>query len=156
MSKFEKYDINSGSLVTATPTDDNGSIFTATTTSMNSGWYVVTEDVTVGSRITVNGDVHLVLCDGVTLTASRGIEVCSGNSLTIYTQNGNTGVLTVHAYGNNGSAIGEGFSDAGTITIHGGEINAICHGDVSKAIGGQNGTVTIYGGRISTSYDWKG
>ena len=44
---------------------------------------MVTEDVTVGSRITVNGDVHLVLYDGVTLTASRGIEVSSGNSLTI-------------------------------------------------------------------------
>ena len=71
---------------------------------MNSGWYVVTDNVEVTSRIKVNGDVHLVLCDGATLNAAgdqssstdigkKGISVTEGNSLTIYSQAGNTGKL---------------------------------------------------------------
>ena len=155
---FEKYDTNSSSLVTATTTDDNGSIVNSSTTGMSSGWYVVTEDVTVGSRIWVNGDVNLVLCDGVTLTANRGIEVRSGNALTIYSQSGNTGALTAYSADQYGSAIGGAgiYASGGTITIHGGEINATSHGDVSKAIGGSNSTVTIYGGRVSAWYDMNG
>ena len=155
---FEKYNTNSGSLVTATTTDDNGSIVTASTTSMNGSWYVVTEDVTVGSRITVTGDVSLVLCDGATLTANRGIEVRSGNSLTIYSQSGNTGALTAYSADQYGSAIGGAgmYASGGTITIHGGEINATSHGDASWVIGGPNSTVTIYGGRVSAWYDLNG
>ena len=37
-------------------------------------------------RVTVSGDVHLILADGCKLTAGTGIEVNSGNSLTIYAQ----------------------------------------------------------------------
>ncbi len=153
---FDKYDTSSGILVAATTPDDNGHIVTAATTGMGSGWYVVADDVTVGSQITVSGDVHLVLCDGATLTASRGIVVRNGNSLTIYSQSGDTGCLTAHAYINSTSAIGESFYGAGTITIHGGEISATNHGDGSSAIGGENSTVTIYGGRIYANVDFNG
>ena len=48
------------------------------------GWHVVNGDVTIASRITVTGDAHLILCDGATLTASAGMNVSDGNSLTIY------------------------------------------------------------------------
>ena len=47
-------------------------------------WYVVSEDTTIEDRINVTGDVHLILCDGATLTAKHGIRVVEGNSLTIY------------------------------------------------------------------------
>ncbi|MFI3227252.1 MAG: hypothetical protein R3Y09_07570, partial [Clostridia bacterium] len=53
-------------------------------TTWSSGWYEVTGQVTISSRITVTGDVHLILADGATLTASAGITVNEGNSLTIY------------------------------------------------------------------------
>ena len=57
---------------------------TSGSTSWTEGWYIVESDVTIGSRITVSGTVHLILADGLTLTAPKGIEVAKGNSLTIY------------------------------------------------------------------------
>ena len=50
-------------------------------------WYVAQGNITIGSRVTVSGDVHLILADGCTLNAnSGGINVNSGSSLTIYSQ----------------------------------------------------------------------
>ena len=46
-------------------------------------WYVAQGDITIGRRITVTGDVHLILADGSALTASLGIGVSSGSSLTV-------------------------------------------------------------------------
>ncbi len=49
-------------------------VVTADTTTFEDGkWYVVSNSVTVSSRITVTGTVNLILCDGATLTASKGI-----------------------------------------------------------------------------------
>lgn len=50
----------------------------------NDGWYVVNGDVTIGQRVTVTGDVHLILTDGASLDAAQGVNVGAGNSLTIY------------------------------------------------------------------------
>lgn len=52
---------------------------------LSNGWYIVKGTRNVG-RVTVSGDVHLILADGCKLTAGTGIEVNSGNSLTIYAQ----------------------------------------------------------------------
>nr|MDD6335699.1 hypothetical protein [bacterium] len=41
----------------------------------NGGWYVVNSNVTITQRITVSGEVHLILADGKTLTAEVGIQV---------------------------------------------------------------------------------
>lgn len=50
-----------------------------------SGWYAVTENTSIEkSSITVEGDVHLILCDDAKLTAAVGITVNEGNTLTIY------------------------------------------------------------------------
>ena len=73
---------------------------TASHTSLNSsgltgGWYAVKSDVTVSSRIKVKGSVNLILCDGATLTASEGITVPNGNSLTIWGQGGVYNVPTM-------------------------------------------------------------
>jgi hypothetical protein len=96
---FEKYDLSKKALTSATlPEGKDAVVVTASTVTMNSGWYVVTRDVNVNTRMKVQGDVHLVLCDGATLNAagndgSMGISVTYGNSLTIYSQEGNTGRL---------------------------------------------------------------
>ncbi len=50
----------------------------------NNGWYVAEGNVTISSRVTVTGDVKLILTDGCDLTINGGIQVAEENSLTIY------------------------------------------------------------------------
>ena len=140
------------------------------TTTMSAGWYVVSDNVTVSDRISVSGDVHLVLCDGATLTAQTGISVTDGNSLTIYSQSGNTGKLVATVPAGNEThylaAIGGdrygNIHDAGTpvkagsITIHGGDITATAYfsaAGIGKAYEGKAGNITIYGGKVTASCD---
>lgn len=62
----------------------------------NAGWYVVTGNITLSKGAVCQGDVHLILADGATLTAKGfyefptrvpGIQVSGNdNSLTIYAQ----------------------------------------------------------------------
>ena len=163
---FEKYD--GTALVSATlPENNHNAIIVAgTTTSMSGGsWYVVSEDVTVADRISVSGDVNLVLCDGATLTAEKGISVTDGHSLTIYSQSGNTGTLVATipdnqtdqfcaAIGGDYYRITDKFTKAGDITIHGGVINALAQhaagiGTAYDAYKSDAGDITIYGGKIT-------
>lgn len=142
--------------------DDPTTINASTTTMGADGtetWYVVRSNVTVGSRIEVRGTVHLILRDGKTLTASKGIMVNTGNSLTIYGQSGGTGVLNATAYDQNNQ--GEPYKNAGIgsnnhasvgdITIHGGRITAegnAWSAGIGGGVYGGGGSVTIYGGII--------
>lgn len=129
----------------------------------NNGWYVVNGDVTISSRVTVTGDVHLILADECTLNASQGITVAdndsdvnngSTNSLTIYAQSAGEGMgkLTANAVWERAAIGSEQFQAAGNITICGGNITAA--GGGSAAIGnvnGEAGTVTIYGGWVKAT-----
>ena len=139
-------------------------VSSADSTMQSACWYVVSEDATVAKRISVNGDVNLVLCDGATLTAELGISVTDGNSLTIYSQSGNTGTLVAEvpdrvnvyhaAIGGDRDKLKSSPVKAGTITIHGGVINAAAHSlteDIGAAHDGEAGTINIYGGKITTS-----
>ena len=38
-------------------------------------WFAVDQNITITDRITVTGEVHLILCDCKTLTATNGITV---------------------------------------------------------------------------------
>lgn len=132
-------------------------------------WYVVKGDVTIASRITVTGDVHLILADGYTLNANKGIYVGSGSSLTIYGQSGNTGKLVANAqYATNCAGIGgNDGEDAphGNITINGGDIVAT-GGSYAAGIGSGynsasynstdttlNQTIIINGGKVTATGD---
>ena len=134
---------------------NNPTFVTGSTTTLGADntetWYSVNNNVTVSSRITVNGTVHLILCDGKTLTANGGIAVSAGNALYIYSQSAGMGQLTANATGLNGSAGIGGGSSVGNITIHGGNITAT-GGDWSAGIGGGTngggGSITIYGGNV--------
>ena len=133
-------------------------------------WYVVNGDITISSRISVTGDVHLILADGCKLTANGGIGV--SGSLIIYGQStdntsmgklaatGDTGkdgisggtitTITIHggsvtATGGNGGA---GISGAG-VTIHGGTVTATGGGGRAGISGG--GAVTIHGGTVTAT-----
>ena len=50
------------------------------------GWYVISGDVTVTSRIRLNGDVKFILTDGAQLDAKWGIDLGVGDTFTIYGQ----------------------------------------------------------------------
>ena len=123
-------------------------------------WYVVNSDVTFDNRITVNGNVHLILADGCTLNTdsrgfSGGITVAESNSLTIYAQSTDENIMgklttTGRFYG---AGIGGGDGDSGgTITINGGTVTAT-GGYFGAGIGGgrygAGGTVTVSGGTVT-------
>ena len=50
------------------------------------GWYVISGNVTVTSRIRLNGDVKFILTDGAQLDAKWGIDLGAGDTFTIYGQ----------------------------------------------------------------------
>ena len=130
-------------------------------------WYTVDSTFGVTERIEVLGDVHLILKDGCTLTASKGINVEGDNKLTIYSQHDDA---TADGVGQNGSgklvaivtkdgdaAIGssagtqDNVKTTGTITIHGGNIEATGKPGGAGIGGGfcsTKGTVCIYGGTV--------
>ena len=119
--------------------------------TLQTGWYVVGSDIVSSDRITISGDVHLILADGSHLTANGGVQCGEGNSLTIYGQEESTGALTSQNVSSRNAGIGGGDQEAaGTITINGGNITA--NGSSGAAgIGGGGGYRTqtqIVGGVI--------
>ncbi|GHV48421.1 hypothetical protein FACS189499_07790 [Clostridia bacterium] len=131
----------------------NPTIITASlgAVTLNSGYYELQGTFTNAGRLTVNGDVHLILQDGCNVTISSGINCGVGNSLTIY---GNTGKLTA-----NGDAyqagIGGGSGQAGgNITINGGTVIATGSNTTESGAGigggraGAGGNITINGGTV--------
>ncbi|MFR5876185.1 MAG: hypothetical protein ACLUFN_06820 [Eubacterium sp.] len=151
---------------------------TATCTSVESsssavtwteGWYVVSGTVTVSDTITVSGAVDLVLTDGCTLNAQKGIVVTSGNQLTVYGQTESSGKLVatgtsgivsgisvdIAGIGGN-SYLGQSGSTCGTVIINGGNITAT-GGQYAAGIGGagysykthNGGTITINAGTVN-------
>ena len=115
-------------------TQDSTTDVTAGDTEWTTGWYVVSGSVNISNRITASGEVHLILEDGDTLKANKGIEVSGENSLTIYRQTGQTGELSATGdYDNAGIGGGSG-STGGTIIINGGSVTAT--GSSGAGIGG--------------------
>ena len=125
-------------------------------------WYVVGEDMTITERILVGGTANLILCDGVTLTASKGITVNEGSTLNIYTQSvGDDAAALIATGGEYDAGIGgESYyyvpsrSYCGAVNIHGGTVKAT-GGKNSAGIGGGwggfGGTVTVYGGNVNAT-----
>ena len=151
--------------VTATYRDLSGNdvsvdatVVTSDTTTWSTGWYVVDGSVAISSRITVSGTVNLILADGFTLGAQKGIKVSSGNSLTIWGQAGDSGTLNADTdFGTGGDAGigGDQYQSNGTIVINGGTIKASAHSTYGAGIGGGNGrigsNITINGGTVTAT-----
>lgn len=133
------------------------------TEELTDGWYVASGEITMPSRVDVKGDVNLILVDGCTLNAQKGIGVYNENSLTIWGSVKQTG--TLNATGGSHAGIGGDGAyssrvNAGSITINGGNIYAkggggcagIGGGSWSNAYGatcGNAGTITINGGNVT-------
>ncbi len=145
------------SLVTENNTEWNAS-------DENNGWYVVSGEVTIGKkeapqRVTVSGDVHLILANDAKLTVNGGISVNAGNSLTVYAQpaenDKTTGSLTVENVEEGNAGIGGDVQQSGdTITINGGEINAtggLFGAGIGGGDNGSGGMIEINGGEITAN-----
>ena len=144
---------------TLTTLNENATTVTNSTTLWSNGWYVVYDDVTIADRITVSGTVNLILCDGATLTASKGIIVGSSATFNIYAQTNDEATM--------GALVADGTNDkpkwyagiggvenaaAGMITINGGQINATgwCAAGIGSGGGTSTvGTITINGGIVT-------
>lgn len=136
----------------------NATLVTESDTAWDDGWYVAQDSITIHSRVTVTGDVHLILADGYELTANEGIQVAKNNSLTIYAQSKDDtmGMLTAQVASNDTNAAigGRLYTDAGDITINGGNVTAR-GGDASAGIGGgpvaSGGNIVINGGTVTAT-----
>ena len=163
--------------------DDKGAIQTlnetarevsANDTEWSDGWYVSNGTLTIGKvdnnqRITVKGDVKLILADSSDLTVWGGISVNEGSSLTIYAQtkfdendssaesNAKVGKLTstaaVEGKAEDGFAgILDGYAgiggdrrhSAGAITINGGNVVAVGQGHAENEYKKEDGTFIEY------------
>ena len=130
----------------------NFTVLTGSTSTVTLGsdgettWYVVNSDVDY-KRIELVGDVHLILCDGKTMTANGGSasaiigDYRYSNSLTIYGQSAGTGTLQAMCGEGNGIS-------SNAITINGGTVNA--EGDQYFDISA-GGNVIINGGNVSAT-----
>ena len=133
---------------------------TSGSTALNAGWYAVTADTEISSRITCTGDVNLILCNDATLTAHKGITVSGeDNSLTIYQQpeeaNKQTGKLTIDQVDTYNAGIGGVENGSGSnITINGGIVTAT-GGSAGAGIGGgfygSGENITINNGIINAT-----
>ncbi len=150
------------SYLDATGTQQSCTTYTtveSSSTSWNSGWCVVNSNTTISDRITVSGTVNLILCDGATLTASKGITVGSSATLNIYAQTDDEATMgALVADGTNDKPNwyagigGVENADAGMITINGGQINATgwCAAGIGSGGGTSTvGTITINGGIVT-------
>ena len=110
----------------------------STTYSMNGGWFVADGEFVLTDKITVTGDVHLILCDYASITVP-GIQVSEGNSLTIYAQSVNAdkmGKIISQGATQGQAGIGGFKGTNGTIVINGGNIHATGQATFSAGIGG--------------------
>ena len=128
-----------------------------------SGWYVVDDWVDLSDRVTVDGDVCLILADEGYLNARGGIQVGDGNSLTIYAQEAGTGTVIANSSAIVDAAIGGNeHENGGTICIHGGIVRARndkfgydeavgAAAGIGGGANGDGGYITITGGTVEAT-----
>ena len=141
-------------------------VLTGQATRPTQGWYVARGTLTYEARLTVSGDVHLILGDGCKVIAKQGIDVSmesaqgSGgidpapNTLAIYAQSEGLNIGRLEAEpANNNAAIGAANGKSGgPVMIYGGNVTATAAS--GAGIGGSYngaGTVAIYGGSVTAS-----
>ena len=172
------YKDGTGTVMNADLDPDNTLFVSPSTTVLNKEWCLITDNMVIDHRLTVNGNVNLLILNGVTVTIKGGISVTSGNSLTICQQNDEgtmpkliipdpENILTDTSYDYSGiggwaqhsSGSVSNQHPAGNITINGCDLD-ITGSNYAAAIGGSNrtdcGNITINGGTINARTGWYG
>ena len=133
-----------------------------TTTAWNEGWYVAEGNVTISEAVILNGDVHIILTDGCSLTVDGGIGCNEGASLTVYAQStgDEMGKLTAIGGQTQGASIGINVYKGG-ITINGGAVTATGstptpnptegYADVTSGVYAYMGSITVNGGTLTAT-----
>ena len=126
-------------------------------TTLTTGTYAVSGSLTLENRITVSGDVLLVLMDNCDVEPKKGISVNEGNSLTIAAQSTSSstmGRIQIWNYSmnsNNAAIGGDNGCSCGSITVYGGRLT-VYGGLFAAGIGGgyngSGGSIAIYGGEV--------
>lgn len=124
---------------------------------MTSGWYYLNSNVKVSNRIYLEGDTHLILCDGYKLDV-KGIYVPKGSTFTIYGQSDGEDAGMIDSHPSSGAGIGATSDNhpGGNVIIHGGTIKAKGY-DHCAGIGGNDGNekdigdFTMYGGTVNAT-----
>ncbi len=128
-------------------------------TTLTSGWYVVNEDVNYTGKITLGGDVNIILADGkkmtVTNTGTGDYDYAiygEGKALHIYGQSQGTGALTATAV-SNAIYIDQAAGRGGFLGIHGGVIKASSsnYTGIGVANSTADGSIVISGGQVTAS-----
>lgn len=133
--------------------------------TMTSGWYTFRRSVSWKGRGEVDGDVKIVIPDGVRVEWVGGIHVRRGSSLTIYGQCDDSGELICDRDSlDEDAGIGGNQEESGsTITICGSHVVAKGGDDaagiggggdgwkVKEWCGGRGGNITIYGGVVDAT-----
>ena len=123
-------------------------------TNWANGWYALTTTWYFDSPIYVTGTVNLILCDGCTLAANKGIVLKPDSHLIIWAQNGGSGKITADGQeyfpciGSNAN-----IGNSGDLTIHGGVISATggIYAPGLGSCGSNSGVITISGGTVNAS-----
>ena len=125
------------------------------------GWYVVSYNMTINSRLYVNAShpVNIILCDGATLTCPKGFEIARRATLSIYGQSGGSGQIVTKP---NKEEDSPGNSHAlsevgGRFNVYGGTLDVECGtrltslrgAAIGSAINQTPGTISIYGGNVT-------
>ncbi len=153
--------------VTAMPLDN-------TMTTLAAGWYVVNENVDYTGKITLSGDVKLILGDGCTMSFGKEGELlnatimeCNNHNLTIYGQSGGTGWLKAYSAQYDGiKNVNYYTQNSGNVVISDGNGACIKAGEFTilggtldlKDVGGANGeivttkNINIRGGKLWAWY----
>ena len=134
-------------------------------------WVLVSGTQVADGRITILGDVRLILADSCILNASNGgINVAGSNKLTIYAQSVgiNVGILTAKGSTRNAGIGGNTNEPGGIITINGGRVTSTgANGSGTDGggagigggggqhnthdNGGNGGNITINGGTVTST-----
>ena len=137
-------------------------VLDANTVNLENGYtYVVSGSVTNNNRLVVNGTASIILCDGASLDAQKGITVGEGKTLNIYAQSEGTDMGEMNAVGDfNYAGIGGGYYGAGgNVTIYGGNVTAqggYGGSGIGSGTNAAGGTVTINGGDVTARGGYGG
>lgn len=122
-------------------------------------WYVAESNAYFSNPIITEGSVHIILCDGVTVHAAKGITLTEGNELAVYSESIGSEMGEIISVGRMGCAgigaytdtMNETVTNAGTLIINGGNIyskGGLGAAGIGGGFAGNGGTVTINGGIV--------
>ena len=135
-------------------------------TPLAAGWYAVLKSTELDERLEIKGKVHLILCDGVTLKANKGVNLSDNSELWVYGQKGQTGELEAIGPQYAAGIGGDAYEDGGVFVLAGGKVTAK-GGEGGAGVGGgpahksdvtidgctssAGGDVTVYAGELTAT-----